>query len=263
MCVTASTWACEQAPPTEAGPAGSISGSVVPGSSGAASTHAADGAPDLSGLWQGGGPIANIADGLPTGETIPILPAAKALMDARQSKDDPQASCLPSGVPRVAPYPWRLVQTPMHIFFLFEANIHSYRQIFMDGRPHPPASDLDPTWYGHSIGRWDGGTLVVDTVGFNDRFWFDFKGHPHTEQLHVIERYTRTNLTTLVNEITIDDPGAYARPFTVRFTAEATAPGDELQEYICSENNLDVSHLQGPTGAPGDPERALGTLGRR
>jgi hypothetical protein len=226
-------------------------------------TQPASGVVDLSGLWQGGGSIADIAQGLAPGETIPILPAAKVLMDARQSKDDPQASCLPSGVPRIAPYPWRVVQTPTHIFFLFEGNIHSYRQIFMDGRPHPAASDLDPSWYGHSIGRWEGNMLVVDTVGFNDRFWFDFKGHPHTERLHVVERYTRTSANTLVNEVTIDDPGAYARPFTVRFTAEAAPPGDELQEYICNENNQDVAHLQGPTGPPGDPERPLGTLGRR
>ena len=249
MVVAAATWSCQGARPAEPGQASAqdVSGRGA----------------DLSGLWQGGGPIADIAQGLPAGETIPILSAAKAIMDARQSKDDPQASCLPSGVPRVAPYPWRIVQTPTHIFFLFEANIHSYRQIFMDGRPHPPAPDLDPTWYGHSIGRWEGATLVVDTVGFNDRFWFDFKGHPHTEQLHVVERYTRTTPTTLVNEITIDDPGAYSRPFTVRFTAEAAPPGDDLQEYICNENNQDVPHLQGPTAAPGDPERALGTLGRR
>jgi len=190
---------------------------------------------DITGLWQGGGPIGNIADGLPNGETIPLLPEAKRVLESRQSKDDPQASCLPSGVPRIAPYPWRIVETPTHIFFLFEANIHSYRQIFMDGRPHP--RDLDPTWYGHSVGRWDGDTLVVDTVGFNDRFWFDFKGHPHTERLHIVERYTRTSASTLVNEITIDDPGAYARPFTVRFIAELAPAGDELMEYICAENN--------------------------
>jgi hypothetical protein len=223
----------------------------------------ANGRVDLSGLWQGGGPIGNIADGLPPGEAIPLLPAARRLMEARRSADDPQANCLPSGVPRIAPYPWRIVQTPTHIFILFEANIHSYRQIFMDGRPHPGPRELDPTWYGHSTGRWDGDTLVVDSVGFNDRFWFDFKGHPHTERLHIIERYTRTSRTTLQNQITIDDPGAYARPFTVRFTAEAPPAGDELQEYICNENNMDVSHLQGPTGPPGDPERSLGTLGRR
>ena len=217
--------------------------------------------PDLSGLWQGGGPIGDIAQGLPKGETIPLLPSAKKIMDARQSKDDPQASCLPSGVPRIAPYPWRIVQTPTHIFFLFEANIHSYRQIFMDGRPHP--KDPDPTWYGHSIGRWDGNTLVVDTVGFNDKFWFDFKGHPHTERLHIVERYTRKDAKTLVNQITIDDPGAYSRPFTVTFTAELAPPGDELIEYICQENNQDVSHLQGPPTEPGDPDRPLGILKTR
>jgi hypothetical protein len=221
----------------------------------------ANGRIDISGLWQGGGPIANIADGLPKGETIPLLPEARRVLESRESKDDPQASCLPSGVPRIAPYPWRIVETPTHVFFLFEANIHSYRQIFMDGRPHP--RDLDPTWYGHSIGRWDGDTLVVDTIGFNDRFWFDFKGHPHTERLHIVERYTRTSATTLVNEITIDDPGAYARPFTVRFTADLAPVGDELMEYICAENNQDVSHLTGPTAAPGDPERPLGTLSPR
>ena len=150
-------------------------------------------------------------------------------MDARQSKDDPEANCLPTGVPRIAPYPWRIVQTPSdrkptHIFFLFEANIHSYRQIFMDGRQHP--ADPNPTWYGDSIGRWEGDTLVVDTVGYNDKFWFDFRGHPHTERLHTIERYTRSNYGTLVNEVTIEDPGAYARPFKVTFTA-VLQPGDE------------------------------------
>ena len=221
----------------------------------------AAGHPDLSGLWQGGGPVGDIAQGLPAGQTIPILPAAKKIMDARQSKDDPEANCLPTGVPRIAPYPWRIVETPTHIFFLFEANIHSYRQIFMDGRPHP--KDLDPTWYGHSIGRWDNGTLVVDTVGFNDKFWFDFKGHPHTERLHVVERYRLKDPRTLVNEITIDDPGAYSRPFTITFTAERARDGDELMEYICQENNIDVEHLQGPTSTPGDPDRPPGTLKSR
>ena len=122
----------------------------------------ADGHPDLSGVWNGGGPVGDLAQGLAPGETIPLLPAAKALMDKRQSKDDPEANCLPTGIPRIAPYPWRIVQTPTHIFFLFEGNIHSYRQIFMNGT-HP--ADPDPSWYGHSIGTWEGDTLVVDTVG--------------------------------------------------------------------------------------------------
>jgi hypothetical protein len=222
---------------------------------------APNGQPDFSRLWQGGGPINDISQGLPKGETLPLLPSARKILESRLSKDDPQASCLPSGVPRIAPYPWRIVQTPTHIFLLFEANIHSYRQIFMDGRKHP--ADPDPTWYGHSIGRFEGNTLVVDTVGFNDKFWFDFKGHPHTERLHIIERYTRKDYNTLVNQITIDDPGAYSRPFTVTFTAELAPAGDELMEYICQENNQDVEHLTGPTQPGGDPDRPLGTLKTR
>ena len=206
-----------------------------------------DGKPDLSGVWNGGGPIADLAQGLAKGETIPLLPEAEKIMKARQSKDDPEANCLPTGIPRIAPYPWRIVQTPTHIFFLFEGNIHSYRQIFMNVSKHP--DDLDPTWYGHSIGRWEGDTLVVDTIGFNNKFWFDFRGHPHTEKLHTIERYTRKDLGTLVNEITIDDPGAYSKPFKVTFTARFM-PGEELMEYICQENEQDTKHIQGPARTP-------------
>jgi hypothetical protein len=144
------------------------------------------------------------------------------------------------GVPRTTPYPFRFVQTPTHkaathMFILHEGNIHSYRQIFMDGRKHP--AELDPTWFGHSIGWWEGDTLVIDTIGFNDKFWFDRLGHPHTEQLHTIERWTRKDFGTLENKVTIEDPGAYARPFTVTFTAKLSEPGDELMENICQENN--------------------------
>ena len=94
----------------------------------------ADGHPDFSGVWQGGGPVGDLAQGLAPGETIPLLPAAKALMDKRESKDDPEANCLPTGIPRIAPYPWRMVQDATHVYFLFEGNIHSFRQVFMDGR---------------------------------------------------------------------------------------------------------------------------------
>jgi hypothetical protein len=224
-----------------------------------------DGTPDLSGVWQGGGPIGDIAQGLPKGETVPLLPAARRILESRLSKEDPEANCLPTGVPRIAPYPWRIVQSATHakashIFFLFEGNIHTYRQIFMDGRKHP--EELDPTWYGHSIGWWEGDTLVIDTVGYNDKFWFDFKGHPHTERLRTVERWTRKSTETLENRITIDDPGAYSKPFTLTFTA-TLAPGQELMEYICNENNQDVEHLVGPPAEPGDPARPLGTLGGR
>jgi hypothetical protein len=215
-----------------------------------------DGTPDLSGVWLGGGALGDIAQGLPKGERLPLLPWADALTKTRQAKDDPESNCLPTGVPRMAPYPWRIIQHPTHkpathIFVLFEGNIHSYRQIFMDGRRHP--QDLDPTWYGHSIGRWDGATLVIDTVGYNDKFWFDFLGHPHTEQLHTVERWTRTNMGTLVTETTIDDPGAYSKPFTVTFTANLMPLEHELMEYICNENNQSPAELSGPAIPPGGP----------
>ena len=206
-----------------------------------------DGKPDLSGVWNGGGPVGDLAQGLAKGDTIPLSAEGEKVMKSRQSKDDPEANCLPTGIPRIAPYPWRIVQTPTHIFFLFEGNIHSYRQIFLNQTTHP--DDLDPTWYGHSIGHFEGDTLVVDTIGFNDKFWFDFRGHPHTEKLHTIERYTRKDLGTLVNEVTIDDPGAYTKPFKVTFTARLM-PGEELMEYICQENEQDSKHIQGPARTP-------------
>jgi hypothetical protein len=205
--------------------------------------RAADGKPDFSGIWS---PehnfIYDISVSLKKGETLPLQPWAADLTKTRMSKDDPEANCLPTGVPRQNPYPWRIVQTPALIFFLFEGNIHSYRQIFMDGRKHP--ADPDPTWYGHSVGHFDDDTLVIDSVGFNDKFWFDFAGHPHTEQLHVVERFHRPDLGHLEYEATITDPGAYTKPFPMygHSTMEA---GVDLQEYICNENNQDVPHIVG------------------
>jgi hypothetical protein len=125
---------------------------------------------------------------------------------------------------------------------LFEGNIHSYRQIFMDGRKHP--EDPNPTWYGDSIGKFEGDTLVVDSVGFNDKFWFDFAGHPHTEKLHVIERYQRPDLGHLNFEVVVDDPGAYTKPFTL-YGHSTLQVDTELTEYICNENNQDVKHIVG------------------
>ena len=203
-----------------------------------------DGTVSLDGLWVGAGPVNDIAQGLPKGETLPLLPASVKLMEyrAQHETDDPHLWCMPMGVPRSTPYPFRFVQditggaASAHLFIIHEGNIHSFRQVFMDGRKHP--AELDPTWFGHSIGHWENkDTLVIDTVGFNDKFWFDRKGTPHTEQLHTIERWTRPNMGTLVNTVTIDDPGAYSKPFTVTFAARLQAPGDEIMEYICQENN--------------------------
>jgi len=210
----------------------------------------ADGAPDLSGVWRGGGGSdTDISSprGLKPGDKVIMLPWAEELMKTRMSKEDPEANCLPSGIPRGSPYPWRIVQTPTHYFYLFEGNIHSYRQIFMNAK-HP--EDPDPTWFGHSIGHWEGNTLLVDTVGFNDKFWFDYKGHPHTEKLHTVERYTRTDLGHMDITVTIDDPGTYTQPFTT--VGRATLmPGAELLEYICQENNQDLQRLEGPVRGPG------------
>jgi len=202
-----------------------------------------DGTIDLNGLWAGGGPVGDIAQGLPKGETLPLLPSSIKLMEyrAQHETDDPHLWCMPMGVPRKTPYPFRFLRdytdkAATHMFIVEEGNIHSYRQIFMDGRKHP--AELDPTWYGHSIGWYEGkDTLVIDTVGYNDKFWFDRRGHPHTEQLHTIERWTRLNLGQMENKVTIDDPGAYTRPFTLTFMATLSPAEDELLEYICQENN--------------------------
>jgi len=200
--------------------------------------HLPDGTPDLAGVWMGGGSNSgDITKALKPGDRVVMTPWAEKVFKERKAADDPESLCLPFGIPRSAPYPWRILQTPTHYFILFEGNIHSYRQIFMDGRKHP--ADLDPTWYGHSIGHWEGQTLVVDTVGFNDKFWFDYLGHPHTEQLHTTERYTRTDLGNIQIEVTIEDPGAYTTPFTTVGRARLM-PGDELMEYWCMENNKDL-----------------------
>jgi hypothetical protein len=200
-----------------------------------------DGKPDMSGVWLGGLPVGDISAAIAKGEAMPLLSETRKRMEAQKADDDPQAHCLPLPPPRFTPYPWRMVVTPTHVFFLYE--MYNYRQVFMDGRKHP--EEPDPTWYGHSIGRWEGDTLVVDTVGFNDKTWFDNRGHPHSDKLHLIERYTRTALGAMKVEMTIDDPGAYSKSFTVSGTARLM-PGEDLLEYVCNENNQDLPYLVGP-----------------
>jgi hypothetical protein len=203
-----------------------------------------DGKPDLSGPWVGGGSNDDIEHegGLKPGD-FPLLPWAKALRDSRKEQDEPYLYCTPMSVPRVNPYPWRFIHSQTAngsgtIYVVHENGDAGFiRHIFMDGRKHPDADDLIPTWWGHSIGRWEGDTLVIDTVGYNDKFWFDSRGTPHTEQLHTIERWTRINYGTMTNELTIEDPGALSRPVTLKFTARAVPPGHELMESICTENN--------------------------
>jgi hypothetical protein len=140
------------------------------------------------------------------------------------------------------PFPFQTFQTADRVIFLFEGGAHMWRTVYIDGRPHP--QDPNPTYLGDSIGHWEGDTLLVDVIGFNDRTWLDQDGHPHTEALHITERYTRTDELTLHYEAVIDDPKAYTKPWTTGYTI-AWRAGEEPYEYICQENNKDVSHLVG------------------
>ena len=201
-----------------------------------------DGKPDLTGPWMGGGSNADIEreGGLKPGE-LPLLPWAKELRDKRKEEDEPYTACLPMSVPRVNPYPWKFSMSYTskgltYIYILHETgDAGAHRVVYMDGRKHP--DDLLPTWWGHSIGSWEGDTLVIDTVGYNDKFWFDSRGTPHTEKLHTIERWTRINYGTLVNDFTLDDPGAFSKPVHLKFTAKLMRPDLDLMEFICLENN--------------------------
>jgi hypothetical protein len=114
----------------------------------------------------------------------------------------------------------------------------------MDGRPHPTGADLVPSYYGHSIGHWEGDTLVVETVGFNEKFWIDREGSPHTEQLRLVERFSRPDFNTLKYEVTVHDPGAYTAPWTGGFFLRWSA-GTELFEYVCQDNNLSPEAMVG------------------
>jgi len=211
--------------------------------------HLQDGKPDLSGIWS---PDSNrftrdIAADIGA-DAVPYQPWAKKLADERatgaHSREDPDANCLPQGVPKISwvPAPWKLVQTPDLVVVVYEA-FTLWRQIFMDGRRLADGSN--PTWLGYSTGRWEGDTLVVDSRGFNGKIWLDQLGKPSTEQLHIVERYRRADYGHMQVDITIDDPGAYTEPWHVTQQVHLLT-GTELLEFICNENNIDLRHL--PSG---------------
>jgi hypothetical protein len=178
---------------------------------------------------------------------VPYMAWTQAVSaDRRRMQLEPHTRCKPSGGPRefLTPYGVEFVEIPeLKVAYIFDiGGPHTYRTIYMDGRKHP--DHLDPSFYGHSIGWWEGDTLVVDTVGFNEDFWIDRGQIPHTSQLHLTEKFTRTKLDTMAYELTVDDPGAYTKPFTGKSNLRWEA-GTELFEYICQQENYAFTLMVG------------------
>src|SRR5271170_2815143 len=215
----------------------------------------ATGKPDLSGVWVGPGPGSydrNIARDLSPRD---IQPWAEALYQQRvlaMGKDAPRANCLPD------PFPYyhmvdlaRIVQTPVLTVILYQGTTNSvHRTIFTDGRELP--KDPNPTWMGYSVGHWEGDTLVVDTAGFTDRSWLDIEGHPHTDALHITERFRRRDYVHMDLVMTIDDPKAFTRPFSIRMDQTLT-PDTDLLESVC-EHDTSIPHMLGGTAIKLAPE---------
>jgi hypothetical protein len=198
-----------------------------------------DGKPDFSGVWNG--PLPGGA-----GEAAPeLLPWAQALEKERidhNLKDNPQARCLPFTVTPFNLLLNRVVQSRDFLVTIIEYDIPGYRQIYLDGRGHP--KDLELSWTGHSVGTWEGDTLVIDTIGFNDKTWIG-EAVPHTDKLRVTTRLRRPDLGRLEIETTFDDPGAFKKPYKTKGIATLASTTDEIPEFICNENNQDVEHLIG------------------
>jgi hypothetical protein len=231
----------------------------------------ADGKPDLTGMWEnlgwreliaqidrtpgapfptGGSPngprlFRDIGAGVEGG--LPFQSWAKELRDKRNadnSRDNPDALCLRMGNMQfhTHPQPRRIVQTPGLIIIIYEAN-YGLRTIFTDGR-RSPDNDPQPWWYGYSVGRWEGDTLIVETTGFRDGGWLDIIGSPLTDKAKTIERFRRTNFGMLEIEVTVEDPKAYTKPWTVKFNQRIVVDS-EMIEFICAENQKFVEYLEG------------------
>jgi hypothetical protein len=218
-------------------------------SAGASATASAPSSPrDFSGVWNmhalpaqrkflGSTYTAEPPDMTPWGSEkyMSYKPSNGPRTHTLQETDDPVLKlCLPPGTPRIylQPFPFQIVMTPKEMIMIFEYD-HTIRQIFMDGRPHP--EDITPTYMGHSIGKWDGDTLEVDTVGFNERTWLDRDGHPHSDQLHVVERFHKTDGENMVDDITIEDPKALLKPWKTQLNFQLKA-GWDIMELACTDN---------------------------
>src|SRR5215467_5848152 len=196
-----------------------------------------DGKPDLSGIWRvvSDKYLKNLAaDNI----QVPFTPAAAVLYKERQNnagKGRPSDRCLPRGVPAallVRDHPWKIVQAPGEILILYDESLH-HRQMFLDGRGFP--EDTTPTWFGYSIAKWEGDSLVAETIGFNEETWIDDGGHPHSNEMHVIERFRRRSVGSLEVEITINDHKTYTKPWTATVSFELL-PDTDLGEHVCGIN---------------------------
>ncbi len=179
-------------------------------------------------------------------EDAPIRPAAAELTRknaARIGTDNPSTQCLPQGITRADIFsfaPFKIIQTSGLIAILYEVD-NTHRQIYTDGRKLP--ADPQPSWLGYSVGRWEGDTLVVDSAGFNDKSWLDGRGHPHSEDLRIQERFHRRDFGHMDLSLTIDDPKMYTKPFTIKVT-ELLVPDSDVLESVCNENEKDRVHME-------------------
>jgi Family of unknown function (DUF6152) len=185
------------------------------------------------------GILRNITD---AGRVAPFQPWAKAVYEYRQRnvlKDDPLLRCLPPGGPRLfqISHGFQFIEQPElgRILVLSGGGDRNWRVIYTDGRQQGQADEVVRSYYGNSVGRWEKDTLVVDSIGFNEKFWFTNGGLPHTEALHLTERFLRPDLNTLKYEVTVDDPRTYTRPWTGGWTIQ-WVPNEEIQEYFCEES---------------------------
>jgi len=195
--------------------------------------------PDLNGVWAA--PFTpDISK--PLGHQPPFTPYAAERFRKEDEIDDPLTQCLPIGPARgiqAGLMPFQIVQTPQVTTILFE-NQHTFRIIFTDGRNHP--KDVDPTWFGDSIGHWDADTLVVDTVGLNERTWLDTAGHEHSDQLHLVEKFQKTDKDNIKWTVTFEDPKFYTEPWSI--TLPISRQNTEIMSYSCEENEKDRVHLR-------------------
>ena len=253
-------WPKYTAPGVPVGPDGKIDAN-------APTPRTADGKPDLSGVWEitrdpsapppaagrgrgggGGSPFGNIGNNTQGG--APYQPWAADLVKKRMadnSKDNPDAHCLPMGIAQLNAhlYPRKIIQTPKEVLLIYEASGTTIREVFLDGRPLPKNDDVEPWYNGYSVGRWDGDTLVIETGGFMDDGWLDVRGSPLTSAGKITERFRRPKFGTLELEETIDDPKAYTQSFTAKVFYRFS-PDTQLIEFVCQDK--DAQHYIGGPG---------------